>query len=90
MIYFLTQHGETSFGSHLGFRFLRTQGCRGKMSGRRFESEQDYFIYISLLLRAICAFMLPFGIFTQKNSNNEHYSIEVLFCSVLFCLLLCV
>lgn len=78
--------GKPFFGSPLSFRFLRTQGYRGKRSGRRFESEQDYFTYASLLLVEMCALMLLFGIFTKgkKISNNEQYSMEGLFCSVLF------
>ena len=55
---------ETVFGSPLSFRFLRAQGYSGKRSGRRFESQQDYFTYTFLLLVEICALRLLFGIFT--------------------------
>ena len=82
--------GKPFFGSPLSFRFLRTQGYRGKRSGRRFESEQDYFTYTSLLLVEMCALMLLFGIFTKGKKIVIMNSVPWKVCFVLFCLFLCV
>ena len=78
-------NGETIFGSLWSFRFLRTPGYRGKRSRRRFESEQDYFTYTSLLLVEMCALMLLFGIFTKKKKKVIMNSIPWRVCLVLFC-----